>query len=1323
LFRNLLSNARLQTFIVMLLAVTILAGLVPGPALAQTAPDAGPQAPSAEEPGGVWIPGTEVVAMRTATTRTYLGDHPGQYVDKMYTQAVNFKQGADWKPIDSTLGSSTSGRRKNKANTFSVSVADRSDSASVGELALDSEHSVGFAIDGGASVSGRASKNEINYSKVKKNTDLKLTSMAAGLKEELILTSPDSPTRFVFPLKLQGLTAELEDSGDIVYRDADGKQRARTPRGIMYDSGTAGEPPALSDHVYYSLIPHGKGTALEVRIDEQWVRSPERTWPISVDPSFVASYSADDTFVLKNFPPYNFGSWHEVWVGSYWSDGIKYTADGYVHFGTNTLWGKNIDSAVLWAQESTLYGAHSYNCGSGLDPVAKVATDTWPANGLTTYPGPVTDPSFGSIAGQMYQGTCGTRSASWNITQIARHWATSGAGNGSVAIVGSGDITKFHPYKAAETGLGSGMYLSAAYTVDGSPFGTFDGVVEETPGFGDGPATLRVSGWMIDPNSTAPAQIVVKNAFAGMPQPAGDTFTANAYRPDVANNYPGYGPYHGFSVLVQSTGTPGPHQVCVVGKNTFGPGGDTALPCQNVSVVNKPGAPQVSASTTNGDGDVTVTWTPPASGGSPITTYDVKAINASGSQVGPTQSCNCTSKPFANLAAGTYRFEVVARNQAYPGSNGATGFVEYQVKRRPSAPNGVEAEGRPSSALITWTEGSSNGAPLTKYEFEATDTATGAPQPPTKICELSHGPCSGTDGFLYTGLTPLHTYTFRVRALNEKGWSDWSSPSPPEFIPDPTAPQAPRTPTATLEGDNVDVTWTAPAGDGGSDITGYKVRAHLATTDDAVGDQPLTCGATCSSIEFTGLTAGTGYKFKIYAVNSVGDSPAAVTSTVTIPEQEPDPTPEPSPSPTPSPSPSPSPEPADKFVYLALGDSYSSGEGAGNSFPFSDTQGYLSAYEPDSYRQGLHEEFPNELDPPGTSCHRALANYAKLNRDRLAPDQEVVLIDLTCSGAKAHDIYEPNNEQDQESQAEAQLSARGLSGENVDLVTIGVGGNDAGFTDIAFACILPSVLRKAVAAHPDPPLDVEAAVKFASCERVEDYLDLDSDLKIQGVKGKVKVLHTVLASVFPTARILQVDYPNILPTEAASPPYCGGVRSQDLEYARGRVVAINDQIRSAVSESQEVHSQIELVELQDSFGTNALCPQSGPRAVGIEEGAMDTEIRRLLNLDGNGDAIARQKIDKLIEEYRNDLDCSVVTPNFCDSEAFQQALDAALTYLRNQVVTILANMTESPQTGESAGDFLLRVDRSQGLFHPNLDGHAVQACRVLLKYGGTEQCA
>jgi hypothetical protein len=193
LFRNLLSNARLQTFIVMLLAVTILAGLVPGPALAQTAPDAGPQAPSAEEPGGVWIPGTEVVAMRTATTRTYLGDHPGQYVDKMYTQAVNFKQGADWKPIDSTLGSSTSGRRKNKANTFSVSVADRSDSASVGELALDSEHSVGFAIDGGASVSGRASKNEINYSKVKKNTDLKLTSMAAGLKEELILTSPDRP--------------------------------------------------------------------------------------------------------------------------------------------------------------------------------------------------------------------------------------------------------------------------------------------------------------------------------------------------------------------------------------------------------------------------------------------------------------------------------------------------------------------------------------------------------------------------------------------------------------------------------------------------------------------------------------------------------------------------------------------------------------------------------------------------------------------------------------------------------------------------------------------------------------------------------------------------------------------------------------------------------------------------------------------------------------------------------------------------------------------------------------------------------------------------
>jgi len=36
----------------------------------------------------------------------------------------------------------------------------------------------------------------------------------------------------------------------------------------------------------------------------------------------------------------------------------------------------------------------------------------------------------------------------------------------------------------------------------------------------------------------------------------------------------------------------------------------------------------------------------------------------------------------------------------------------------------------------------------------------------------------------------------------------------------------------------------------------------------------------------------------------------------------------------------------------------------------------------------------------GNGCHRALLNYAKINRDKLEPGKDVILIDRTCSGAQ-----------------------------------------------------------------------------------------------------------------------------------------------------------------------------------------------------------------------------------------------------------------------------------------------------------------------------------
>jgi Fibronectin type III domain len=85
-----------------------------------------------------------------------------------------------------------------------------------------------------------------------------------------------------------------------------------------------------------------------------------------------------------------------------------------------------------------------------------------------------------------------------------------------------------------------------------------------------------------------------------------------------------------------------------------------------------------------------------------------------------------------------------------------------------------------------------------------------------------------------------------------------------------TVPGSPTGVTITSDGTNpntaIDISWTAPASNGGASITDYKLQ----WTDDGLTINTVDLGSTSTSYVFSGLSMGQLYGLQIAAVNSVG---------------------------------------------------------------------------------------------------------------------------------------------------------------------------------------------------------------------------------------------------------------------------------------------------------------------------------------------------------------------------------------------------------------------------------------------------------------------
>ncbi|GAB7304519.1 hypothetical protein MAFF212519_23980 [Clavibacter michiganensis] len=264
-------------------------------------PPPAPDVPAQEDLAGET--GDLPVVERDELSTTY-ERKDGSQIRQVSMDPINLETDRGWREISTELEKTPEGGWAVEEHPLAPEFQPNANAQNAVTVTGDG-HAVGFTLEGvgnGTPEIAQAPQSDTNdtltYNDVTPTTDLEYVIEKGAIKEALILHEPPSTSTWSWVVDAGSLTPKARDSGLVDFVDKDGSVVMHVPAPVAWDS-SGKEGQSADDLINPAMkLTHIRGALWKysISIERAWLSSPERVYPVNIDPTIQRGPSYANSF-------------------------------------------------------------------------------------------------------------------------------------------------------------------------------------------------------------------------------------------------------------------------------------------------------------------------------------------------------------------------------------------------------------------------------------------------------------------------------------------------------------------------------------------------------------------------------------------------------------------------------------------------------------------------------------------------------------------------------------------------------------------------------------------------------------------------------------------------------------------------------------------------------------------------------------------------------------------------------------------------------------------------------------------------------------------